>query len=229
MKIVHIITGLGNGGAEHTLYKICKYDINNKHIVISLTGSGKYFSLLKKLNIRVYKLNCNFFSIHKIFYLSKLLSLLKPNIVQTWLVHGDFVGSLAARLAGIKNIIWNIRYSNLEIGKAKFSTILILKLLAKLSFSLPKSIITVSKKAKKIYEIKGYDSKKLKFIANGYDLTILKPNKIQRINFKKKIKIKNHIPLIGNIGRYDPQKDHLNFLKALSLIRSKNINFFVFL
>jgi len=226
LKIVHIITGLGNGGAEHTLYKICKYDINNKHIVISLTGSGKYFSLLKKLNIRVYKLNCNFFSIHKIFYLSKLLSLLKPNIVQTWLVHGDFVGSLAARLAGIKNIIWNIRYSNLEIGKAKFSTILILKLLAKLSFSLPKSIITVSKKAKKIYEIKGYDSKKLKFIANGYDLTILKPNKIQRINFKKKIKIKNHIPLIGNIGRYDPQKDHLNFLKALSLIRSKNINFF---
>ncbi len=226
MKIVHIITGLGDGGAEHTLYKICKYDVNNKHIVISLTGSGKYFSLLKRLNIRVYKLNCNFFSIHKIFYLSKLLSLLKPNIVQTWLVHGDFVGSLAARLAGIKNIVWNIRYSNLEIGKVKFSTILIIKLLAKLSFSLPKSIIVVSKKAKIIYEIKGYDIKKLKFIPNGYDLTILKPNKIKKISFKKKIKIKNQIPLIGNIGRYDPQKDHLNFLKALSLIRSKNINFF---
>tara|TARA_A100001011_G_C14221393_1_gene804502 strand:+ start:175 stop:1302 length:1128 start_codon:yes stop_codon:yes gene_type:complete len=226
LKIVHIITGLGDGGAEHTLYKICKYDVNNKHIVISLTGSGKYFSLLKRLNIRVYKLNCNFFSIHKIFYLSKLLSLLKPNIVQTWLVHGDFVGSLAARLAGIKNIVWNIRYSNLEIGKVKFSTILIIKLLAKLSFSLPKSIIVVSKKAKIIYEIKGYDIKKLKFIPNGYDLTILKPNKIKKISFKKKIKIKNQIPLIGNIGRYDPQKDHLNFLKALSLIRSKNINFF---
>lgn len=226
MKIVHIITGLGDGGAEHTLYKICKYDVNNKHIVISLTGSGKYFTLLKKLNIKVYKLNFNFFSIHKIFYLSKLLSLLKPNIVQTWLVHGDFVGSLAARLAGIKNIVWNIRYSNLEIGKVKFSTILIIKLLAKLSFSLPKSIIVVSKKAKIIYEIKGYDIKKLKFIPNGYDLTILKPNKIKKISFKKKIKIKNQIPLIGNVGRYDPQKDHLNFLKALSLIRSKNINFF---
>ena len=226
MKIVHIITGLGDGGAEHTLYKICKYDVNNIHIVISLTGAGKYFSLLKKLNIKVYKLNCNFFSIHKLFHLSKLLIFLKPNIVQTWLVHGDFVGSLAARLAGIKNIVWNIRYSNLEIGKPKFSTILILKLLAKLSFSLPKSIIVVSKKAKIIYKIKGFDSKKLKFIPNGYDLTILKPNNIQRKNFRKKIKIKNDIPLIGNIGRYDPQKDHLNFLKALSLIRSKNINFF---
>ena len=46
MKIVHIITGLGDGGAENTLYKICKYDYSNKHIVISLKGRGKYYSLL---------------------------------------------------------------------------------------------------------------------------------------------------------------------------------------
>ena len=42
-------------------------------------------------------------------------------------------------------------------------------------------------------------------------------------------KIKKNIPIIGNVGRYDPQKDHLNLLKALSLIRSRNINFFVYL
>ena len=48
MKIIHIITGLGDGGAEHTLYKICKYDLANKHIVISLKEPDKYFPLLKK-------------------------------------------------------------------------------------------------------------------------------------------------------------------------------------
>ena len=41
MKIVHIITGLGDGGAEHTLYKICKYDKLNKHFVISLKNPEK--------------------------------------------------------------------------------------------------------------------------------------------------------------------------------------------
>ena len=51
MKLVHIITGLGDGGAELTLFKICKYDTINRHIVISLKGPGKYFSLLKKLGI----------------------------------------------------------------------------------------------------------------------------------------------------------------------------------
>ena len=226
MRIVHIITGLGDGGAEHTLFKICKYDNINKHIVISLKGPGKYFSLLNKLGIKVYCLNIKFFSFHKIFFLIKLLSDLKPNVVQTWLVHADFLGGITARLAGIKNIIWNIRYSNFEIGKAKLTTILIIKILAKLSLFIPRSIIINSKRAKKIFTIEGYDKKKLKFIPNGFDLSILKPQKFQKISFKKKLKIKKLLPLIGNVARYDKKKDHLNLLNALSLIKEKNINFF---
>lgn len=226
MKVIHIITGLGDGGAERTLFKVCKYDIINKHIVISLKGPGKYFSLLNKSGIKVYCLHMRFFSIHKFFSLIKLLHSLKPDVVQTWLVHADFLGGITARLAGIKNIIWNIRYSNLEIGKAKLTTILIIKILSKLSFLIPKFIVIVSKKAKKIYEIEGYDKKKFKFIPNGYDLSILKPQKFQKIIFKKKIKIKKLVPLIGNVARYDQKKDHSNLLNALSLIRSKNIDFF---
>ena len=226
MRIVHIITGLGDGGAEHTLFKICKYDNINKHIVISLKGPGKYFSLLNKLGIKVYCLNIKFFSIHRFFFLIKLLSDLKPNVVQTWLVHADFLGGITARLAGIKNIIWNIRYSNFEIGKAKLTTILIIKILAKLSLFIPRSIIINSKRAKKIFTIEGYDGKKLKFIPNGFDLSILKPQKFQKISFKKKLKIKKLLPLIGNVARYDKKKDHLNLLNALSLIRAKNVNFF---
>ena len=49
MKILQIITGLGNGGAENTLYKICKYDKLNDHIVISLLGPGEIFFTIKSL------------------------------------------------------------------------------------------------------------------------------------------------------------------------------------
>ena len=105
MKVVHIITSLGDGGAEHTLFKICKYDKLNQHIVISFKGPEKYFLLLKNLGIKVYCLNANFFSIHKFFFLIRLLRSLNPNIVQTWLVHADFFRGIAACLAGIKNMI----------------------------------------------------------------------------------------------------------------------------
>ena len=225
MKIVHIITGLGDGGAEHTLFKICKYDEINKHVVISLKGRGKYFSLLKKVNTKVYCLNINLFFIHRFFFLVRLLRSLKPDVVQTWLVHADFLGGIAARLANIKNIVWNIRYSKIEMGKAKLTTVIIIKLLAKLSYVIPKLIVIVSKRAKKIYKILGYDNKKLKFIPNGYDLSILKVDKLKKNSFKKKINIKKKIPLIGNIARYDPLKDHLNLLNALSLVRSRDKDF----
>ena len=119
MKIIHIITGLGDGGAEHALFKICKYDVANKHLVISLKGPGKYSSLLNKLGIKVYCLNIKFFSIHRFFFLIKLLSDLKPNVVQTWLVHADFLGGITARLAGIKNILSKQLGSNNLLNNAR--------------------------------------------------------------------------------------------------------------
>ena len=226
MKIIHIITGLGDGGAENTLYKVCKYDKSNEHIVISFKSSGKYLPLLRKLNVKLYCLNINFFFIFKFFSLICLLRSLKPDIVQTWLVHADFIGGIAARLAGIKNIVWNVRYSHIEIGKAKLTTIFIIEILAKMSHFIPQSIIIVSKNAKRFYEIKGYAKKKLKFIPNGYDLHSFKLIKKNKNKFQKKIKIKNKVPLIGYVARYDPLKDHLNLLKSISLIRLKNIVFF---
>ena len=128
-------------------------------------------------------------------------------------------------MSGKNNILWNIRYSNLERDKAKLTTILIIKVLALLSYFVPRIIITVSKRAKKIYEIAGYNSKIIKYIPNGYDLSILRVNETEKINFRKKINYRNRIPLIGNVARFDPQKDHLNLLKALNLIKNKKINF----
>jgi glycosyltransferase involved in cell wall biosynthesis len=154
-----------------------------------------------------------------------LIIFVKPDLVQTWLVHGDFIGSIAARLAGFKNIVWNIRYSNLELKKTKLTTFLLLKILAKLSFLLPKSIVVVSKSAKKNCVNLGYCKDKLNFIPNGYDLSILKPIKKYKFNFIKRYKIKKQVPLIGSVARYDPKKDHLNLLNAISKIKSENINF----
>lgn len=226
MKIAHIITSLGDGGAEHTLYKICKYDTINQHAVIVFKKDGKYFTLLGKLGIKVYCLDANFFSIQKFFLLIKILRSIKPDIVQTWLVHADFIGSIASRLAGIKKIVWNIRYSKIEVGKAKLITVLMIEILVWFSYFFPKSIIIVSKNAKRFYEEKGYDKKKLKFIPNGYDLSIFKIRNKYKNNFRKKMCISKSVPIIGYVARYDPLKDHVNLLKSISLIKSKNAKFF---
>ena len=225
MKVIHIITSLGDGGAENTLYKICKHDSVNEHIIISLKRADKYSLLLKKVGIKVYHLNMKFYSILNFFYLIKLLHFLKPDIVQTWLIHGDLIGGIASKLSGIKNIIWNVRYSNLKFEKANLINILLIRILVIFSFIIPRAIIVVSKSAKKNCENLGYCKNKLMLINNGYELSIFKNNLNKRITFRKKLNISNKIVVLGNVARYAKMKDHLTLLKALSLIQSHKINF----
>jgi len=225
LKVIHIITSLGDGGAENTLYKICKHDSVNEHIIISLKRADKYSLLLKKVGIKVYHLNMKFYSILNFFYLIKLLHFLKPDIVQTWLIHGDLIGGIASKLSGIKNIIWNVRYSNLKFEKANLINILLIRILVIFSFIIPRAIIVVSKSAKKNCENLGYCKNKLMLINNGYELSIFKNNLNKRITFRKKLNISNKIVVLGNVARYAKMKDHLTLLKALSLIQSHKINF----
>ena len=49
MKILHLISGLGMGGAENTLYNLIKSDLNNNHIIISLSNPMYFEKNLKKL------------------------------------------------------------------------------------------------------------------------------------------------------------------------------------
>ena len=225
MRVLHIITGLGNGGAENTLYKLCKYDHKNKHIVISITTKGKYFSILKNMGIEVYYLNLKFYSIFKFFKLIRLIYFLKPEIIQTWLIIGDLLGGIAGRLAGGKNIVWNIHFSNLKLDSTKLRNLIIIKILARLSYLIPKRTIIVSKDGLKNCKNLGYSKKKLIFIPNGYELSIFNFDKKQEFYFRKKFKIKKNIPIIGNVSRYDPIKDHNTLFKALTLIKQKKINF----
>ena len=228
MKIVHIITTLGDGGAERTLFNICK---NNKRkhnqVVVSLLDHGKYGKLLNKLGIKSYYLNMkpNIFVIVKIFLLIRILYFEKPNLIQTWMYHSDFFGSIAGRIVGIKNILWNIRHADLQKHQTNPKTIWIIKFLTKLSWWLPKKIIINSKRAIKIHKKLGYCDKNFLHIPNGYDLSLLKPKNNFFFSIRRKFKIKNNIPLIGFIGRYYPEKDHFNLLNALYLLKNKNIKF----
>ena len=45
-KILHIITGLDNGGAEAIMFRFVTFDKSNIHYVVSLKDYGKYGNLL---------------------------------------------------------------------------------------------------------------------------------------------------------------------------------------
>lgn len=225
MEILHIITGLDDGGAEAALFRLCTAVAMDRHVVVSLSGEGKYGPLLRASGIEIHVLGMRPSrpSPFALFKLIKLLRRDKPQVVQTWMYHADLFGALAARLAGIKSIVWGIRHSTLEPGKSKETTILIAKILAKLSWWLPSRIVVCAQRAMDVHEALGYDRAKMRFIPNGYDLASFTPRPDEACALRAEWGIDPNMTIIGTVGRYDPQKDHANLFQALALLHSRNI------
>lgn len=233
MLIIHIITGLGDGGAEAVLYRLSTSDKENCHKVISLMNGGKYGVLLKEAGVEVECLNMPAGSLTP-GGLKLLWQLLRNEkkvhagtdmAVQTWMYHGDLVGGLVARTSGIKNIVWGIHHSILEKGKTKASTRWIAKMNAMLSHWIPEVIVCCAEKSRLIHEEIGFSSRKMKVIPNGYDLQKFSPNPAGAKLLRQEWGIPENMPLLGMVSRFDPQKDHDNLIKALALLRSQGLEF----
>ena len=226
-KIVHIITGLNNGGAEAVLYRLCTNDNQNQHAVISLMGLGKYGPLLTDKGIDVYTLDMpqgkvTFSGLLKLY---RLIKEQKPDVVQTWMYHADLIGGVIARLAGVKNVFWNIRQTSLEKGLTKRSTAYVAKLCALLSYFIPKKVICCASKAAEYHVALGYKRNKMVVIGNGYELDSLNQNPSLGFAIRSDLLLKKNDLVLGMVGRYDPAKDHNYLLLALSHLKSKSLEF----
>lgn len=226
-KVVHIITGLNDGGAEGVLTRLCQHSEQVEHVVISLMDEGKYGPLLSQSGVTVHCLGMNpgIPSVVRLFRLVRLIRWEQPDVVQTWMYHADLLGGIAARLAGVRSVFWGIRHSTLEKGKSKRSTIIIARLCALLSSWVPSKIICCANKAQDVHAEIGYSARKLRVIPNGYDLSRFRSDAAAGAEVRAELGLGSNNFIIGNVGRFDPLKDHSNLLEALARVAECRIPF----
>ena len=218
MKIVFIISGLRVGGAETMLLKL----LNNRDrrrfnpVVISLTSKGEIGPRIEKMGICVHALSFDrFFSIPlKFLRLLRLLQNIKPEVVHTWMYHADLLGGLAARIMGIRSLIWCVRNSDLSYEFSKRSTLFVIKICAKLSNLLPCKIISCSDRARAIHIDAGYCKEKFKIIPNGFDLIDFSPDASSSASIRRFLGLGGDALIVGLFARLDPQKNHIGFIEA---------------
>ncbi len=222
MRIVFIITGLSTGGAEMMLLKVLERLDRQRFSphVISLTTRGELAPRIAALGIPVdaVGLKPGLPSPSGFFRLMQLLKRLNPDVVHTWMYHADLLGGLAARLAGVSAVGWCIRNSNLDRDKTKFSTRAVVSLCASISNWVPSRILSCSEKARQVHVGCGYAEEKMVVVPNGFDLTRFKPDSDARHRLRAELGITDQTPLIGLIGRFDPQKNHAGFFEAAGLL-----------
>ena len=226
MKVIHVITGLQDGGAEAVLYRLCIHEKNCEHVVISLMDQGRYGSLLGNFGIAVHCLNMSSgrVSISGLVTLFRLIKKLEPDVVQTWMYHADIIGGFIARLSGVKNIVWGVHHSTLSIADSKLSTVIIARINAFLSHFIPNKIIYCADASREVQESIGFNRKKGYVINNGYNVDEFIPSYEMGGEFRAELGVDDNCFLLGHVGRYSPYKDYPNLLKSVSLLSGQNKN-----
>ena len=181
--------------------------------VISLSTAGTIGSRIEALGVPVHSVGMAPGTVTP-FTLWRLLSLIRvirPDLVQTWMYHADLLGGLAARLAGVPALIWGIHNSGRNV---KMTTRLTARLCALVSKAIPNKIVLCSEMAHSAHTRLGYDRSKTLVIPNGFDLARYCADPASRGDMRRELDLEVDAPVVGMIGRWHPDKDHLGFIEA---------------
>ena len=188
------------------------------HVVITLTEVGPLGVSLEASECQVYCIGLRASTVW--FALPRLWCLIRresPDILQTWMYHADLLGGLIGRLAGARQIFWNVR--NTEIPQGCLSmTGLIVRLCAIISTWLPKAVICCAHAGLEVHAALGYKRKKMLTIPNGYDTREWQPNGISRYDVRRSYGLHDEAFIVGIVGRYDSLKGYDVFIEAASRI-----------
>ena len=215
---------------EHFLTPLIHRMENENWKVHCVCSYGNYSEKLKKdghhmININIPR-SLNVFSIlFAIFQLYKLFKKENYNMVHVHTPIASFIGRIAAKLSGIKCIIYTAHgfYFHENMSVLKFFIYLnIEKFLSKFT----NIIFTQSLEDKKIAVEKKFLKKNLIYnIGNGVDSNLFNPKKYRHIyNIKKNLNIPKDSTVVGCIARLVKEKGIVEFLGAAIQISKKFSN-----
>lgn len=231
IKLAHITSDLSVGGAQRVLYNLLSRMDQERFQcwVISLKDIGPIGERISELGIPAKTMEMKPFW-RKPWKLVKLIMLLRqiqPDLIQTWMYHGDFVGGLSAKFLGNSQVIWGIHHSDFNATGGKAMTLRLGRINGYLSTWMPQKIVYCSEEVCAVHTGAGYCAEKSVVIHNGIDLEEFSPSKSARVLVRKEFGISEDKELIGLFARFHPLKGHQVFFKAAGLLHQlrPDVNF----
>ncbi|MBL28458.1 MAG: group 1 glycosyl transferase [Rhodospirillaceae bacterium] len=218
--VLHVITGLGTGGAEAQLAALVAADHADGRpaAVVSLTPGGGHRDRLLAAGIDVSDLGMRRGrpSPIALLRLAGMIRRLKPVVVQSWLYHADLMAVAALKLSGRRRktrLYWNLRCSDMDTaryGRGLRTTIAGCVALS----SVPDAVIANAETGVEVHRGLGYRPKRFLVIDNGIDTARYRPDPEARTAIRSQLGIADETPVLALVARCDAMKDHETFLRA---------------
>ncbi len=222
MRLLHVISGLGVGGAETFLARLAPLlrDDGFEQTVVSLTGQGPLGTQLEAAGLTVVPLNIGnpISGFAEIGKLKTLMQTLKPDVVQGWMYHGDLAAAFAYRLAGRPGrLFWGIRCSNMDLDGYSLQLRLVVRLCAAMSAQ-PHVVVANSHTGARVHLDMGYEPQRLEVIHNGVDPSVFHSDPAARSAARATLGLPEDAVVAFSVARVDPMKDHENLLAAVGRV-----------
>jgi len=212
LNVVHIIDGLGIGGAERHLVNIVNAMNEDERAVVCIGRKPRGASFHQSLAPAVTQAFIRIRSYDWPVSVLKLASFLRRNrtdVVHTHMYRANLYGCLAAKLAKVPVIVTS------EHGENPWKSFSHRWLERNIISNIADVRLCVSKKIlDKRRNIDGVPIEKLRLTVNGTVLPKLGPGTVQ-----------NNVPVIGTVGRLIDAKDYSRLLRAIAILKDKHYKF----
>jgi glycosyltransferase involved in cell wall biosynthesis len=222
IRILHVINSFEFGGAEAMLCNlILRTDrVRFEPMVAALINQMAVAGPLKDAGVPIVAMGMKpgIPDPRGVERLARHIRRTRPDVIQCWMDHSNLLGALAAHLATRAPVLWGIHHSNHVRELTKRTTLLTLGICAFLSRRIPAKIVYCSEHSRKLYEQRGFAADKSVTIPNGFDTARFRPDPDARLSVRRELGVDAATPLIGLAARFDPFKDHANFLRAAAIV-----------
>lgn len=224
LRVAFVITGLKTGGAEIMLEKLLgALSPSVQPFVFSLTDLGDIGPrlLARGVSVEALGMRPGLPSPWALVRLARRLAALRPQVVHTWMYHADLLGGVAARIAGVRAVMWGLRQSQLDPALNRRSTLLVMRLCAHLSRHVPRRIACAGERARDAHAAAGYAADRMVVIPNGFQLDRFRIDDGARRSVRVELGLASDTPLVGMVARFHPQKNHRGFAEAMLRLRAQ--------
>lgn len=225
VRVLHPITRLIVGGAqENTMYTAIMLDQKRFQVeIISGPQTGSEGSLIDEIRQRDTPLTILPELVREInpwkdalatWHLYQLMKSAQYTIVHTHSSKAGILGRLAARWAGVPIIIHTVHgwsfHDHMNTGLRWVYVIL-----ERIAASISDMMIVVSDRdiQKGVNENIGR-SRQYRLIRSAIPLDDFNPDKVDRSTVRQELGIPGDVPVLGNVGRFSPQKNPLDWVEV---------------
>lgn len=226
-KVLHFIPTVAGGGAENFLLNLMAQVRGSRwqHVILAacVHPHEARAEQLRALGCRVIDLNEPALMKASLWKaVRRTIATEAPDVLQTWMHHADLIGATAAWFAGVHQIVWGVRATEVHRnpGDSDLKTTLFHQALRWGSKLLPSKIIANSTAAIDVHCGMGFPRSKMVWIPNGVNATRFVPDPVAREQTRTALGLGSQTPVVGFVGRFHPVKDIACFFRAAAQIQA---------